>query len=124
MPRPRLTTDYKGQRLGARRLIELLEEHLDRGRPNVEESEDILLIASELTKLAMPATGQRGLINRLRTIDRSRSVLSWDEVEDKLHVLLERTITRYSHTRRPSRRIPAPLRNKLRPASNLPAPRR
>lgn len=119
MPRPRLTTDYQGKMVGARFLVYLLEEYIDRGRPNLEESEDILLVVKELTRLAMPKTNQRQLINRLRTIDRSRTALCWEEVEDKLHSHLTTVIQRYTHTHRSPRRIPAEVRRQLVPASRV-----
>lgn len=122
MPRPRLTTDYQGRRVGPRHLVKLLEEYLDRGRPNLEESEDILLVASKLEELAMPRTGSRQLVNRIETIDRSRSALCWDELEDKLHHKLTAVSQRYRHTH-PPRRLPAAVRSKLFSATSLPTHR-
>ncbi len=119
MSRPRLTTNYHGRRLGPRDLIQLLEDSLDSGRPGPEAADDIRLIASKLEELAVPKTGPRQVLNRLRVIDRSRSVWGWDEFEDELHAVFQRIISRYAHTHRPPRRIPATLRRQLVPASRI-----
>lgn len=122
MPRPRLTTDYHGRRVGPHHLVELLEEYLDRGRPNVEEADDIRLVLKELSQLAVPKTDRLRIIDRLRTIDGSRSVLCWDELEEEVHLLLSGIIRRYVHTtRRPG--LGPKLKRKLKPATETPSPR-
>lgn len=113
MARPRSTTNYHGRRLGPLDLIQLLEDSLDRGRPGPEEAEDIRLITSKLEELAVPKTGPRQILRRLRVVDRSRSAWGWDEFEDELHASFIRIISRFAHTHRPPRRIPAPLKKKL-----------
>lgn len=124
MPRPRLTTDYRGRRIGPRRLIEMLEEHLDRGRPTVEQADDIRMMLKELSVLAVPKTGRLGLIDRMRTIDASRTALCWDELEEEVHLLLTGIIRRYVHTTSMTRRgIPKEVRRRLFPATRLLPPR-
>lgn len=113
--RPISFHDGQGRPLDYRGMVDLLRDHLDRGHPDSQEAaDDLLTVAQKLNEIEIPPSARLWVIDRLSTLDASRAVLSWPDVEQVLHSTLSRLITRLRHTH--PRRPPVP---KLPRASDL-----
>jgi len=123
--RPVSFNDGRGRPLDYHGLLEMLRDHLDRGHPDSQEAaDDLLTVAKKLSEIDVPPTSRMRVIDRLMTLDASRSILCWPDVEQELHSILTKLITRlkHAHPRRP--KVPV-LRNTTelpplkRPAAHL-----
>jgi hypothetical protein len=118
--RPAKIKNEQGWPFNYRKLIETLRDQLDLGHPESPEVvEDILRVARELNRIRIPVTSHRLVIQQVTALDGSRDVLGNDELQDKLHELLQRLIRRLQHTHP---RRPKPM--KLPTADKIPPPRR
>lgn len=97
--RPTTVLDGQDRPLGCIELLDLIRNHLDRRHPDSQESaDDLLAVARTLGVVEIPESYRDRVIRRLIELDGSRNVLGWPDLEQDLHALLSKLLSRLQHT--------------------------